>query len=275
VSLRSSNVDHLLIRHLEVLVAPLSTLRNDARKKALRANKKVAPVALDARDNVVRAAGSTYDWAAPKVEATMEWAVPKVGATKDWAAPKVGATKDWAAPKVEPAVELLKEDVLPRVAGAVAAALAASEPAREEAKSRGTAAVAALRGELAPPPSPRRRRTKRFFLLLTVLGGAYAGWRAWNGQSVSTEPEPWASSTGPSYGSSLPTITPPTTDDATGSNPEDGLDDVALDDVTLGDVDEDVPAAEAITPTTESAPPKPARAAKKVSDKPQPGPQAD
>ena len=48
-------------------MADLTTLRKKSRKQARRANKKVAPVASDARDSVVRAAGSGYDWAAPKV----------------------------------------------------------------------------------------------------------------------------------------------------------------------------------------------------------------
>lgn len=228
-------------------MADLATLRKDARKKARRANKKVAPVASDARDNVVKAAGSTYDWAAPKVEATY-----------DWAAPKVEATKDWAAPRVEPAVDRLKEDVLPRVAGAVAAALAASEPAREEAKTRGTAAVAALKGELAVPPKPRRRRTKRFFLLATVLGGAYAGWRAWKGQKLPDEAEPWASATGPGYGSSVPTVLHPNADDAVGASLDEALSDAA-EDVAAAEVTDVTPA----DPTTESVTPKRAR---KVSD---------
>jgi hypothetical protein len=172
-------------------MADLTTLRKNSRKQARRANKKVAPVASDARDSVVRAAGSSYDWAAPKVEATMDWAAPKVEATREWAAPHVEATKDWAAPHVETAATKVKDDVLPKVAEVMAAALAASEPAREEAKIRGTAAIAALRGELDPPPSRRRRRTKRFFLLITAAGAAFAGWKVWSSSQRPDRPEPW------------------------------------------------------------------------------------
>jgi len=152
-------------------MADLTTLGNKSRKQARRANKKVAPVASDARESVVRAAGSSYDWAAPKVE----------------------ATRDWAAPHVETAAIKVKSDVLPRVAEAVTAAIVASEPAREEAKIRGTAAIAALRGELDPPPSRRRRRTKRFFMFLTLTGAAIAGWKVWSA-SRSERPDPWVTS---------------------------------------------------------------------------------
>jgi Family of unknown function (DUF5324) len=183
-------------------MADVTSLGKKSRKQARRASKKAAPVASDARDSVVKAAGSSYDWAAPKVEATMEWAAPKLEATKDWAAPHVetaadwaaphvGTAKDWAAPRVETAAQKVKDDVLPRVAEAVAAAFAASEPAREEAKTRGTAAIAALRGELDPPPSPRRRRVKRWFMFLTVSGAAVAGWKVWHAKNTADRPEPW------------------------------------------------------------------------------------
>ena len=147
-------------------MADLTELRKQSRNQVKRANTKVAPIASDARD-----------WAAPKVEASRDWAAPKVEAARDWAGPQVGAAKDWAAPRVEPVVETFKDDVLPKVAGAVAAALAASEPAREEAAKRGTAAVAALRGEVDPPRSSHKLRN--FLLFFGVLGAAVAGWRAW------------------------------------------------------------------------------------------------
>ncbi len=174
-------------------MADLTTLGNKSRKQARRANKKVAPVASDARESVVRAAGSSYDWAAPKVEATKEWATPHVETAKEWAAPHVETAKEWAVPHVETAASKVKSDVLPRVAEAVTAAIVASEPAREEAKIRGTAAIAALRGELDPPPSRRRRRTKRFFMFLTLTGAAIAGWKVWSA-SRSERPDPWVTS---------------------------------------------------------------------------------
>ena len=140
----------------------MTTLQKKSRTKARHANKRaakaVSPVAADARDAAVRYADATRDWAAPKVETAV-----------DWAAPKVDTAKDWAAPKVEPAVDKVKSDVLPAVAGAVTTALAATEPARAEAANRGSAALAALKGEVDPPKA-KKHRVRKLFLLATVLG---------------------------------------------------------------------------------------------------------
>ena len=237
----------------------LKRLRKESRKSARRAGKKVAPVASDARESAVRYAESTRDWAAPKVE----------------------AAKDWA----EPVATRVKDDVLPRVAEAVTAALAASEPAREEAKSRGTAAIAALRGEVEAP-KPKKHRVRKLFLLAGVVGAAVAGWKAWVGQSA-RQPEPWATpigtassggvgtggtagsraSTGRTGGTSGSAVTP-VTDDAAGASPDEALADKA---------EEDAVSAEKATPasttggsrsstasTTEKVPPKAAKKAAKA-----------
>jgi hypothetical protein len=197
-------------------VPALTTLRKESRKKARRANKKVAPIASDARETALRTAESTRDWAAPKVE----------------------AAREWAAPRVEPAVSRVKEDVLPKVAGAVTAALAASEPAREEARSRGTAALAALKGEIEAP-KPRRHRVRRLFLLAGVIGAAVAGWKAWNAQANANRPEPWVSAA-PSPGTAPRVV--PVADDPAGASPDEARADAA-----------DAPAAEVtdVAPTTE------------------------
>lgn len=226
------------------------TLRKQTRSKARAANKKAAPVAVEARDTAARYAGQTRDWAAPRVE----------------------AAKEWAAPRVEPAVEKVQKDVLPAVAGAVTAALAASEPARHEAASRGSAALAALKGEVAPP-KPKKHRVRKLFLLATVLGAAYAGWKAWAAKSSSDPAQAWSSnsssygagsSAGSSVGSSASGVTSvsaarPTTDDTAGAGPDEALADAA-DEAKV----EDEPAGgKAAGTTTENVTPKNAR---KVSD---------
>jgi hypothetical protein len=212
-----------------------STLRKQTRSKAKQANKAVGPVAADARDTAVRYAGTTRDWAAPHVE----------------------AAKDWAGPKVEPAIDKVKSDVLPAVAGAVTAALAASEPVRSEAASRGTAAFAALKGEVAPPKK-KKHRVRKLFLLASVLGAAYAGWKAWVAQNTSSDPaEAWSSPTTTSAaGSPTGTVTPvstvtpvptagrPTTDDPAGAGPDEALADAA-DEAAAGD-----PAPTVVEPVT-------------------------
>ena len=190
--------------------------------------------------------------------ATKDWAAPKVETARDWAAPKAGAAKDWAAPKVEPAVDKVKSDVLPAVAGAVTAALAATEPARSEAATRGTAAIAALKGEVAPPKQ-KKHRIRKLFLLASVIGAAYAGWKAWVAQQQNDDPtSPWATPS-PSSETSMSTVTPvrPTTDDPAGAGPDEALAD-AVDEASAA---EDTSAN--ATSATEPVTPKNAR---KVSD---------
>ena len=182
--------------------------------------------------------------------------VTYVDATKDWAAPKVETAKDWAAPKVESGVDKVKSDVLPVVAGAVTAALAASEPVRNEAASRGSAAIAALKGEIEAP-KPKRHRIRKLFLLVTVIGAAYAGWKAWASQQQSNDPvSPWTSDST----TSMSTVSPvrPATDDPGGAGPDEALADAA-DEATA--VEEGSPAA--TEPVTETVTPS---NAKKVSD---------
>ena len=202
----------------------MTTLQKKSRKTARRANKRtsaaVSPVAADARDAAVRYADATRDWAAPKVETAV-----------DWAAPKVGTARDWAAPKVEPAVDKVKSDLLPAVAGAVATALAASEPARSEAANRGSAALAALKGEVAAPKK-RKHRVRKLFLLATVLGAAYAGWKAWLARS--NDPvDAWTTPVVPApapVGNVTAVSSTLVTDDPAGASPDEALADAAEED---------------------------------------------
>jgi len=189
-------------------------------------------------------------------DATKDWAAPKVETAKDWAAPKVETAKDWAAPKVETGVDKVKTDVLPVVAGAVTAALAASEPVRTEAASRGSAALAALKGEIEAP-KPKKHRIRKLFVLATVLGAAYAGWKAWAAQQQNTDPvSPWTTDST----TSMSTVSPvrPATDDPGGAGPDEALAD-AVDEATA--VEDGSPAA--TEPVTEPVTPS---NAKKVSD---------
>ena len=201
----------------------MTTLQKKSRTKARHAHKRaakaVSPVAADARDATVRYADATRDWAAPKVETAV-----------DWAAPKVGTARDWAGPKVEPAVDKVKSDVLPVIAGAVATALAATEPARGEAANRGSAALAALKGEIDPPKT-KKHRVRKLFLLASVLGAAYAGWKAYLARSNdpvdawTTPPTPAAPAAAPvgNVTAVSSTATTPTTDDPAGASPDEAL----------------------------------------------------
>lgn len=216
----------------------MTTLRKDSRKRVRRANKKIAPVASDARESAVKYAEEAREWAAPRVE----------------------AARDWAAPRVEPAVTKVKSDVLPKVATAVTAALAASEPAREEAKTRGTAAIAALKGEVEAP-APKKHRLRKLFLLAGVVGAAVAGWKAWAAQG--REEQPWATPL-PSTGNVTPAPAHPVTDDVAGSSPDEALADAAEETA----VESETLAATAESPAveTEKVAPKQAKKAKKETE---------
>ena len=212
-----------------------------------------------------------YAKVAPLAATTKEWAAPKAHAAKGWAAPKAEVAKEWAAPKVEPAVEKVREDVIPAVAGAVTAALAAAEPVRQEAASRGSAALAALKGELEPP-KPKKHRLRKLFLLATVLGAAYAGWKAWSSsQARDTDPVGAWRAPGSTYGggaasasSSTSSVTPvapvdrPTTDDPAGAGPDEALAD---------DADEAAAADDATTTPGTATTAGTATAAKKTTEK--------
>jgi hypothetical protein len=143
--------------------------------------------------------------------------------------------------------------VVPVVSSAVASALAASEPARTEAVNRGSAALAALKGEL-DPPKQSKHRVRKLFLLATVLGAAYAGWKAWVART--NDPvDAWTTAPSPAVSPSTPVgnvtavSSVPSTDDPAGASPDEAL-------------------ADAVDPATEpvvTSEPVPPAAAKKVS----------
>ena len=106
----------------------------------------------------------------------------------DKVAPRVEAAREAVGPHFESARDKVRDDVFPKAVAAAAAALAASEPAREEAKSRGTAALAALKGEVRPADlkrvrtRSRGRRARKMFLLFGLAGVATGAWTWWQRQ---------------------------------------------------------------------------------------------
>jgi hypothetical protein len=154
-----------------------------------RARKQALATVAEARDRSGATLTKVRETAAPKVEQAVDWAAPRVEHAKDWAGPKVEQAVDWAAPRVATAVERLREDVVPRVAEAVAAAVEASEPVREEAAVRGKAALAALKGEVAAPPKKKRHLGRKAVGVMAVLGAGAAAWKAW--QAKQEQAQPW------------------------------------------------------------------------------------
>ena len=108
-------------------------------------------------------------------------AVPVALAARTWAEPRVEQARVWAEPRLELAVDKARTEVLPKVAAATSAGVAAAGPVLDEAVSRGNAALAALRGEVAPPAA--RRRGRKVLGLGTLAGAAAAAWWAWAGRT--------------------------------------------------------------------------------------------
>jgi hypothetical protein len=104
---------------------------------------------------------------------------PRLETARDSAVAYAGDAADWVQPRYEQARDRVRSDVAPRVNDAVNRGLTASEPFRDEALSRGTATLAALRGEVEAPRPRRRRRAKRFLLALGLLGAAAGAVAAW------------------------------------------------------------------------------------------------
>lgn len=105
----------------------------------------------------------------PAAEQARETVLPAVSEAAQQAKEKLGPRLETARARVTPVLE----EVGPAVGAALSAAAAASEPYREEAKRRGDAAVAALRGEVEAP-TPKHRIRKLLMLLGLGAAAAYA-----------------------------------------------------------------------------------------------------
>ncbi|MGH8868511.1 MAG: DUF5324 family protein [Actinomycetes bacterium] len=104
---------------------------------------------------------------------------PRLGSARDTAVSYAGDAAEWVHPHYETARDRVKDDVVPKLSDAVTRGLAASEPVREEALHRGTAAIAALKGNLEPPKK-KRRWGRRLLVLVGVAGAAAGALTAWS-----------------------------------------------------------------------------------------------
>lgn len=125
-------------------------------------------------DTARRTAGKARKAARKKASKASDGLGPRLENAWDSATSYTSDAAEWVQPRLDTARQRFQDDLVPRIAEAVNSALEASEPVRGEAKSRGTAAVAALRGDLELPKSRKRRWGKRLLVLLS-LGGAAAG----------------------------------------------------------------------------------------------------
>lgn len=148
-------------------------LRKQARKRAEHTKgdvvERLAPHVEAARH---RAAPYVADAKVKAADARVK-AAPYVAEAREKAAPYVTEARERTAPVVEGARTKLATEVLPVLTAAVAAASEATEDAREEARRRGLATAAALKGEVEAPKRKESHKLRNFLLLLG-LGGIAA-----------------------------------------------------------------------------------------------------
>ncbi len=155
-----------------------------ARETVRHATEAVAPYAESARDAAVHYAQEANERLAPKVSHAANGAARQCRMTYDsHLHPRLRA----ARAHVPPPVDLYTQ---PRIESA----LAAATPVAEEAASRSTAALAALRGQVSAKEvqklvrrHERQAQCGRLFKGVAVVGvlaaGAYLAWRWWDQQS--------------------------------------------------------------------------------------------
>ncbi|MFJ8675981.1 MULTISPECIES: DUF5324 family protein [unclassified Streptomyces] len=173
-----------------------------AKESVRHAAAAVAPYAGTAKETAVHYAHETRIRMAPKVSEAAQQArsqydahlQPRIEHARGALPPKVDAAANRAARRTREAAKQAAEYTAPRLENAVVTARAAAEPVREEAFARGSAALAALRGqvtaaEIEKLAKKHKRRAKcgKFAKRLAVLGilagGAVAAWKWWDKQA--------------------------------------------------------------------------------------------
>ncbi|MFC9844175.1 DUF5324 family protein [Streptomyces sp. NPDC060223] len=169
-----------------------------AKDSVLHAAEVVAPYADTAKDKASHYAHEARVRLAPKVSQAADQArvqydvhlAPRVEQARTHVPPKVDRAAHDAAVRTRKAARQAADYSKPRIEQAVAAA----QPVREEAASRGVAALAALRGQVSPKEiqklvrkQERRARAGRVAKGLAVLGilagGAFVAWKWWDKQA--------------------------------------------------------------------------------------------
>jgi hypothetical protein len=128
----------------------------------------------------------------PTVVAARDRVVPAVAATRERVGPAMAATRERMTPAMEMARERLNEDVIPRLAAAIAVAAETMEQRAHEVHDRAY--------EVAIRPERMRRQKRRRVVMLGVLGGGLAAGaavlfrrnRADNWDKFEAEAEDWA-----------------------------------------------------------------------------------
>ena len=162
----------------------------------------------------------------PHVENAIEQITPVLEDARDRAGAAAGDAREKAAPYVSDARDKFVKDVVPAVTAAVAAAGEKAEPIADEARRRGRATAAAVKGEIDAPKQGSKVKTVVVFGLLAALGAFL--YKMLKGDDKSTA---WQSSYQPAPAPTPPTPAPtpapsPTAsalDDASGASPDEAV----------------------------------------------------
>ncbi len=165
------------VRHATEVVAPYAeSAREAAVHYAQEANERLAPKVSYAATSAAQHARTTYDChLQPRLKAARAHVPPPVDRAATQARRAARQAADYTQPKIE-------------------SAIAAATPVAEEAASRSTAALAALRGQVTAKEvqklvrrHERRARNGKILRGVALVGvlacAAYAVWRWWDQQS--------------------------------------------------------------------------------------------
>jgi hypothetical protein len=246
-------------------VAPAADYTRDRLTPAVEnAKQRIAPTVENARGHIVPAVENARGHIVPAVESARGHIVPAVDNARTHIVPAVEDAREKVGPAVEHARNVLVDDVVPRVSTAMSHAVTVSEPYRDEAVRRGTAAYAALRGELEAPKPRRKHKWARILITVTALGGAaVAAYRVlksgsdrqWQPMAATTPAPTSAGNSRPAgyaegsawTGGNSGSTTPPAPADTVGASPGEAVADRATDTPTVPTTP-DAPAEHVETP---------------------------
>jgi hypothetical protein len=146
------------------------------------------------KERVAPAAGAAAEAARERAHQAKDWAKPHVDHGIGLAAPRLERAVEGLAPRVDTARDRIVEDLLPKVAEAIAAVAAASTAARlaaEETVDRAPDAFAVLKGEALATPVKSRKPKGRMLITLGILAAVAAVAAALVKRSAPRE-DPWA-----------------------------------------------------------------------------------
>ena len=154
-------------------IAPVAATAAEKLSPALAsAREQIGPAAMKARERVVPAATSAVEHLAPLAATAIDRSADLAQQARTQLAPHVQEALERAQPHLEHARQRVQDDLVPHLTDLLHQA--AEHPALAEASTRGTAALAALRGDIEVHGSHvvSRRRSRVATLAKVMAAGA-------------------------------------------------------------------------------------------------------